>query len=44
MDEYYFMDEVFQKLYHYSQDEEIKTKIKPNPKLKHLLWLCINCY
>ena len=40
MDEYYFMDEVFQKLYHYSQDEGVKSKITPTPaaKLKHLLW------
>jgi hypothetical protein len=39
MDEYYFMDEVFQKLYHYSQDEGVKSKITPTPsaKLKHLL-------
>lgn len=47
MDEYYFMDEVFQKLYHYSQDEGVKSKITPTPsaKLKHLLWsddICIN--
>lgn len=36
-EEYYFMNEVFQKLFHYTQDESIKTLITPKAKLTHVL-------
>jgi hypothetical protein len=36
-EEYYLMDEVFQKLWYYAKDKELKTVITPKTKLSHLL-------
>jgi hypothetical protein len=36
-DEYFLMNEVFQKAYHYSQNEDLKKVITPKAKLSHLL-------
>lgn len=37
-DEYFFMQNLFQKLYHYTKEEDIKKVVTPKEKLSHLLW------
>lgn len=41
-DEYYFMDSVFQKAYHYSNDPKITEVITPAKKVTHLLEWFVN--
>ncbi len=36
-DELYFIEEVFQKYYHYSKDEAALKKVKPKAKLSGLI-------
>lgn len=36
-DEFYFMEEIYQKLFHYTQNEDLKEFITPKAKLSHLL-------
>lgn len=32
------MDNIFQKLYHYTQNDSVKSFIQPKSKLTHILW------
>ena len=36
-DEVYFQEEVFQKYYHYSQDEKALKWVKPKARLSHII-------
>ena len=38
-DEVYFLQEIFQKYYHYSQDQSTLKFVKPKAKLSGLIWI-----